>query len=648
MEFDWLAQDGKNVWCKVCKAHKSLAASDAIGTGTAEFGSVRKDKITGHADIRTHTGMRHMLCQVEADKKKQAQQVGTSAAALRGKLGKHLTFTQKDVIIDRLFTIVYALAKKHIAMNAMSDICDMVRACDAVIGNGDYTSSTSVWGMVEVMADYYRDEQKKRISLSVYFSLLSDGSTGRNVVESEVIYVRYHNVVTQEMCTEFFQLQPLDRSKSADGKSFDAACIVAAFERAMQERLPGWWAELASHLIATSFDGASVMMGSKQGVVALLIALVPHLICIHAVAHNLQLAGQDAWDVFPFMDTLNQILKDCYAYYHVSAKRAGSLADVALGLEQAALKFSKMHGIRWMAAQKRATQVLLHNWYAVVSDLDEIANESIGLNFTEMSSVTAFVEAKVQVSSLMLSLCLLRISLHLPLTATPTLPLVCVSLTIMCVMQCYELFPSVRNAEVMSRYLGKAWKVDPEDEERILMRYSDQSTLPKTKGQLISLMQHDRHELLAPLHEYQLSERLCDYRSLKSFHLLCDINSELSTLSLVFQSRKLHGHELCFSDCIIAIESCIDRLHAMETEMPTTVGIFEEAWDETTEIFRHWDAQSKTYTRGKPLLDVTKGKEAFDSDRVLWIGELIVNLQDRFDAWLCAFYLLLIDELIVL
>jgi hypothetical protein len=98
-------------------------------------GSVRKDKITGHADIRTHTGMRHMLCQVEADKKKQAQQVGTSAAALRGKLGKHLTFTQKDVIIDRLFTIVYALAKKHIAMNAMSDICDMVRACDAVIGN---------------------------------------------------------------------------------------------------------------------------------------------------------------------------------------------------------------------------------------------------------------------------------------------------------------------------------------------------------------------------------------------------------------------------------------------------------------------------------------------------------------------------------
>ena len=86
----------------------------------------------------------------------------------------------------------------------------------------------------------------------------------------------------------------------------------------------------------------------------------------------------------------------------------------------------------------------------------------------------------------------------------------------------------------------------------------------------------------------------------------------------------------------------------METEMPTTVGVFEEAWDETTEIFRHWDAQSKTYTRGKPLLDVTEGKEAFDSDRVLWIGELIVNLQDRFDAWLCAFYLLLIDELIVL
>ena len=88
-----------------------------------------------------------------------------------------------------------------------------------------------------MIADYYREEQKGRLLSSVYASLLSDGSTGRNVVESEVIYVRYHNVVTQEMCTEFFKLQPLDRSKSVDGKSFDAPCIVAAFEKAMDERM---------------------------------------------------------------------------------------------------------------------------------------------------------------------------------------------------------------------------------------------------------------------------------------------------------------------------------------------------------------------------------------------------------------------------
>jgi hypothetical protein len=522
----------------------------------------------------------------------------------------------------------------------------MIRKCDAVIGNGEYTSSRSVWEMVEVIAQYYRDEQDKRLTASVYYSILSDGSTGRNVVESEIIYVRYYDVQQQEVVTEFFKLQPLDRSQSADGKSFDAKSIVAAFKKAIHRRLPEMWDALDDHLIAGSYDGASVMLGENGGVATLLLVMVPHFIATHAVAHNLQRAGPDAWELFPFMEKLNQILKDCYAYYHVSAKRTGSLNDVADALGEAALKFSKMHGIRWMAAQTRAISVLLHNWQSVVVDLREIANESIGLFLSETSSDnTAYLDRKF----------------YEPFD-NPALP-----------KNTKKLF--VKNMEVSTSQHGKFYPVDSdfqisngsykvsnklcgyvgetvqvhvsgqrvefpnpkgtgtsrwlvqvkspaETSGMLRVKYSDGSSMPKSKGEIVSLIMSEQEEALRPLHEYQLELGLRDYRAMVSFHFLCDVNSELKSLSLTFQSGKLHGHELCFSDCIAAIDDCQNRLSAMQAQDGQML----------QEFYATFDADANTY-HGKPLLEIEAGASQFVEDRQRWIEELLEALQSRFASF---------------
>ena len=101
--------------------------------------------------------------------------------------------------------------------------------------------------------------------------------------------------------------------------SFDAQAITACFDTAFDSRLGE--NSLDKYLLAAAFDGASVMSGTKSGVVAKFKSRIPHFIFTHAVAHNLQLGVADAWALFDYMDEINEILKDVYAYYAVSAKR---------------------------------------------------------------------------------------------------------------------------------------------------------------------------------------------------------------------------------------------------------------------------------------------------------------------------------------
>ena len=75
-----------------------------------------------------------------------------------------------------------------------------------------------------------------------------------------------------------------------------------------------------SRTVAEAMDGASVNLGEKSGVGVRKQAEVPHILVLHAVAHNLELSVHDALDPCPEVELVQKLNQDLYTEYHGSAK----------------------------------------------------------------------------------------------------------------------------------------------------------------------------------------------------------------------------------------------------------------------------------------------------------------------------------------
>jgi hypothetical protein len=70
------------------------------------------------------------------------------------------------------------------------------------------------------------------------------------------------------------------------------------------------------------------------------------LVVTHAVAHRLELAVNDACAIVVYLEDVENLLKDLYAFFNVSAKRLADMEDVAKLVQETVVKYGKMHGIR--------------------------------------------------------------------------------------------------------------------------------------------------------------------------------------------------------------------------------------------------------------------------------------------------------------
>jgi hypothetical protein len=86
------------------------------------------------------------------------------------------------------------------------------------------------------------------------------------------------------------------------------------------EKLEVPWPYFTNKLVGMGSDGASVMLGSKNGVAAKLRALQPSLVAVHCYAHRLELAFKDAVKKVS-MDTkvTTCLIQGLYYLYHNSA-----------------------------------------------------------------------------------------------------------------------------------------------------------------------------------------------------------------------------------------------------------------------------------------------------------------------------------------
>ncbi|KAK6181002.1 hypothetical protein SNE40_008951 [Patella caerulea] len=121
-------------------------------------------------------------------------------------------------------------------------------------------------------------------------------------------------------------------------------------------------------MIGISTDGAIVMTGKKNGLVAKLREYSPGLIGIHCAAHRCALAASQAATSIPVLKEYSRTVSSVFAYFSNSALRTNRLRYIQEAMDIPQLKYAEVHAVRWLSLD-RAVQVIYRTYPALVEAL---------------------------------------------------------------------------------------------------------------------------------------------------------------------------------------------------------------------------------------------------------------------------------------
>ena len=137
-------------------------------------------------------------------------------------------------------------------------------------------------------------------------SVIVDGSSDSSITENEMVYI--HTCQKGEVKTTFIK-----RCQVQHGTALGVINVIKQSAETVME-----FNTFLSKLVAMGSDGASVMLGKKSGVLALLKEQQPSLIGIHFSTHRLELCYKDAMKKVPMAEKVLILLSGLYYMYQNS------------------------------------------------------------------------------------------------------------------------------------------------------------------------------------------------------------------------------------------------------------------------------------------------------------------------------------------
>ena len=117
--------------------------------------------------------------------------------------------------------------------------------------------------------------------------------------------------------------------------------------------------EWKDKLVGIGADGASVNLGKKCGVAALLRRDVPYLIDFHCLPHRLELGLLEMQRSCRQVEIIYEVLQMIWKTYHYSPKSTRELQAIGNELGVSVLKPTQVSGTRWLPHISRALKVLI-------------------------------------------------------------------------------------------------------------------------------------------------------------------------------------------------------------------------------------------------------------------------------------------------
>ncbi|XP_053388096.1 zinc finger protein 862-like [Mercenaria mercenaria] len=236
-------------------------------------------------------------------------------------------------------------------MKGVSQIADL-----KIDEHTSYEHHSSVAEFQSCISSVIEDDIIEKVKLSKHYSLMFDESTDISVHQNIIMYIRVleTNVLgVVEPCTYFLGVDSLHR---ANAESIYMKVLDMLNKKGIE----------LSNLCSVSTDGASVMVGSKTGVVTRLKADVPGVIATHCIAHRLALSCCSGADCIPYMVKVQEVLNSVYKYFHLSRKNMAMLEMLQKVSKVHSSKFKEVFHTRWLSFEG-SVDAFIRNFSSLVS-----------------------------------------------------------------------------------------------------------------------------------------------------------------------------------------------------------------------------------------------------------------------------------------
>ncbi|CAI7883960.1 unnamed protein product [Closterium sp. NIES-54] len=187
--------------------------------------------------------------------------------------------------------------------------------------------------LTQAIATWLHTTQLQHLLTSPYNGITRDESADRCRGKHMIIFATF--IRENRVVTEFLALLSVEKC--------DAASLLYVFVSHLQ----ALGIELAK-IAGMSTDGASVMMGSKNGLVARLRLRIPHLVSSHCIAHREALAAKDAADAIPEFDMVDGLIRQVAEYLGRSSPWHQRFLELQELFTATNLELQGIHQVRWL------------------------------------------------------------------------------------------------------------------------------------------------------------------------------------------------------------------------------------------------------------------------------------------------------------
>ena len=169
-----------------------------------------------------------------------------------------------------------------------------------------YRTAYACTQFASAIAGVSQENISKYVASCNFMSVIVDGSSDSSITENEMVYI--HTCCKGEVKTTFIKCCQVQRGT--------ALGVINAIKKSAETVME--FNTFLAKLVAMGSDGASVMLGKKSGVLALLKEQQPSLIGVHCSAHRLELSYKDAMRKVPLAEKVLTLLTGLYYMYRNS------------------------------------------------------------------------------------------------------------------------------------------------------------------------------------------------------------------------------------------------------------------------------------------------------------------------------------------